>query len=210
MQAQRVRPRFYFTRLAVADPGVESELYGAVPRRVESTAHSHKARIRFANVVAGLLLIAYYMQRSSGPGVDPVAWLFVGVAAMVIAAWLGAESRVRRSRHFLQTGYAAKATVVNFETSDNSTVVNFETSSSSIGYVDVRYVYATMAGESATGYLVLPFEDATRVGGFAVGTTFTVLLNPTERYDVLPYFQVYGVEIPGAAPVRTMPPVGSI
>ncbi|MBC8136315.1 MAG: hypothetical protein H8F28_10550 [Fibrella sp.] len=71
----------------------------------------------------------------------------------------------------------------------------------------MRYTYTAMDGKSAVGYLNLTPDIVVRVGGFGVGSTFTVLLHPTERYETLPYFQTFGVEVPGASPVRTMPPV---
>ncbi len=195
MSAQRVRPRLTFLSAIAAEPGVEPELYTSTPRRVTNTRKMHRWRRWGANLIAGLLSILYYCWHMTGVGREPMSVIIYASVVLIVAAWLGAEGMAYGSHKFLRDGYAVRATVEKCEPSEMK-----------IGYVDVQYHYTGMDGKQATGYLRVTYDVAKRVGGLGRGTTFTVLLHPTERYDLLPYFQAYGVEIPGAAPVRTTPP----
>lgn len=194
MHAQRVRPKVSFLSAIAAESGVEPELYSSTPRCVVDTRSTRRAHLWGANLIAGMILLLYYFARVDD-AMGEAAPSFVLFASLYGAIWFVVESKTRRSRRFLRDGYAVRATVEKCELSENE-----------LGHVDIRYVYIAMDGKQAGGYLTLTTDEESRIGGFAVGTTFTVLLHPTERYEVLPYFQVSGVELPGAAPVRTTRP----
>lgn len=195
MHAQRVRPKLFFTSAVAAEPGVESELYSSTPRRVVHTRSTYRGHLWYVNFIVGFLLVAYYFwtkhwgEKGIGKEILIALSLFTGMM------WLYASGKSRRNREFLQNGYAVRATVDRCEASDTE-----------VGFTDIRYYYTAIDGKDATGYLTVSTDTIHRVGGFTVGTTFTLLLHPTERYEIRPYFLVVGAEIPGAAPIRTTPP----
>lgn len=192
MHAQRVRPKLFFTSAVAAEPGVESELYTSTPRRVVHTHSTYRGHLWYANLIVGLLLLAYYCWTNSRADIGGVS---IGLSFVTGMIWLYSGEKSRRNREFLQNGYAVRATVDRCEASDTE-----------VGFTDIRYYYTAIDGKDATGYLTVSTDTIHCVGGFMVGTTFTLLLHPTERYEIRPYFLVAGAEIPGAAPIRTTPP----
>lgn len=195
MYAQSVRTKRFATSAIAAEVGVEPELYSPTPRRVVDSRSTFKKRAWCANFVVGFVLLAYYCGTRNWfvRGIEKE--LLVLLSLLLAAVWSFSEAQRRRSRYFLQNGFAVRASVEEYKLSDTT-----------IGAVEIRYYYCAMHGKQSTGYLTVPIEIANTLGGFAVGTTFTLLLHPTERYETLPYFQVEGAEIPGAAPARTTPP----
>jgi hypothetical protein len=198
MSTQQVRAKRFATSAIAAEVGVEPELYSPAPRRVVFTRSTQKVRAWCANILVGILLLGYYCgTRGLWPGnITTNLMIFGAFAAFYcIICWGSTEVTARRSRFLLEQGFGVRATVELCEVSETA----FEV-------INVRYSYTAIDGKEAGGHLTVSAKENQKLGGFAKGTAFTLLLHPTERYETLPYFQVSGAEIPGAAPARTTPP----
>ena len=117
-------------------------------------------------------------------------------AGVMFIGWLSAEVSAKRSHRLLQKGYAVRAIVehcvVSAQAADSYTV---------------RYRYTHGKRGQRLEQTQVSVQNADRMCGFAAGTTFTVLLDPADKYAApVPYFEVSGATIPGAAPARTTPP----
>ncbi len=198
MHTQAARPISFISNAIAAEPVVEAELCSCTPRRVTYTRSFQRERLWAANLTAGLLALAYYSWTTNKGGVEPFTELTVlpFVSALIIGIHgLCRYNEARRNRDWLREGYAIPATVDHCTPSD----------SESCG-IRVKYKYTAKDNKERKGDFTISSDTAVRLGGFAVGTRFTLLLHPTDRYETIPYFQINGVEIPGAAPVRTVPP----
>lgn len=196
MTAQRVQ-QHHSPPAPSAEPGVEPELFGATPRRVVDSVYIRRWRSGAGNLVAGLLIAAYHFYREPGPYVRNDFTTFCAMSAMgVVAVWLVTEIRARRSRHFLRSGYAARATVEKYSPPLNEGE-----------YYNIGYRYTHPDRHTVRENVRFTIREAKGVGEFSAGTTFTVLLDPREKYaDPLPYFLVRGAEVPGASAVKSTPP----